>query len=229
MLGAGLHGVHMDNFNQKRKSEGDSGKAPKPHWSLAANFTAAVIIVAVCTIIVMVVLKKPVWVELEIAVGIVAVAMFGFFTWVLYHGVMFSPDETLTITFSRFDPNLLAHSGDPGVFMEFGAAGFAEGGPFGCLAGLLLGAVLCIAAAVVVWFFSNFFFAGIAILALPLFYIFRWSVFYILRHSEECRRRLGSSVKYAAGYTFVKAGTLYVIIYGAHLLNVAVKALLAKG
>jgi hypothetical protein len=227
-LGAGLHGVFMDNSNQK-KSEGDSGKVQEPHWSLAANFTAAVIIVAISTIIVMVVLKKPVWIELEIAVGIIGIAMFGFFTWVLYHGVLFSPDETLTITFSRFDPNLLAHSSDPGVFMELGTAGFAEGGPFGCLAGFLLGAVLCMAAAVVVWFFSNFFFAGITILTLPLFYIFRWSVFFILRHSVECRGQLGRSVKYGAGYAFVKAGTLYVIIYGAHLINVVVKVLLTKG
>ena len=219
----------MKDLDQHDGSDQGSGGEPRPRWSLAANFMAAIVIVALSTTVVMVVLRKPVWVELEMAVVIVGFAMFGFFSWVLYHGVTFSPDETLTVTLRRFDRKVFADAAtDPTVFLDLGAGGFAEGGPLGCLAGLLLSVLVCLGAAVFVWFFSNFFFAGITILALPLFCIFRWSVFFILRHSGECRGRIGQSLKYGAGYAFVKAGTLYLIIYGAHLLNTAVKHLFAK-
>ena len=104
-------------------SQGSAEKhRQRPHWSLTTNFIAAIIITAASAAVVMIVLKKPVWIELKIAVGIIGFAMLLFYIYILYHGVIFSHDETLTISFSHFDPSVFADGADPGVLFDSAAA-----------------------------------------------------------------------------------------------------------
>jgi hypothetical protein len=216
------------NNSDGKPDKGAGEKHRRPHWSLTTNFVAAIIVIVVSSVIVLVVLKQPLWIELEIAVGILGLAMFLFFTWILYHGVSFRPDETLTVSFSRFDPAIFSYTADPSPLGEFAARGFAEGGPIGLIFGLLFGivvsVVLAIVLAVLLWLFSNFVLTGITILALPLFYIFKHSVFFVVRHVDECRGHLILSMKYGASYALVRCLTLYVIIYAAHLIHASIKA-----
>ncbi|MDD5309206.1 MAG: hypothetical protein PHU25_17980 [Deltaproteobacteria bacterium] len=207
-----------------REPERNTGRKARTHWSLATNFVAAIIIALLCTLIVMAALRKPVWIEIEIAVGLVGVAMGGFYTWILYHGVSFKTDEVLTIRFRRPDPGDVGLAMDPSLVAESAAAGFAEGGPLGCLVGVVFGVILTIVVAVIMWMGFNIAVAGITVLALPLFHVFKRSVFFVLRHSEECRGRIVASLKYGVAYALLKAATLYLIVLGAHLLAAFIKS-----
>ncbi len=218
----------MNNSDQKAVSgQGAGERNRRAHWSLATNFVAAIVIIVVSSLIVIVVLKKPLWVELEIAIGIVGLAMFLFYTWILYHGVSFRPDETLTISFSKFNPDVFGYTADPTLLGDFAAQGFAEGGPIGCILGVLFGIVVSVILAVVLaiflWLFSNVLLTGITILALPLFFIFKRSVFFVIRHAKECQGRLAMSLRYGASYALAKSFILYLIVYGAHLIHAGIK------
>lgn len=156
--------------------------------------------------------------------------MFLFYTWILYHGVSFREDETFAIGFDRFRPdNIVYTTPDPAAVGEIAAAMFAGGGLIGGILGLLFGIVIYIVFAAVLaallWLCSNVFLVGVPMLSLPLFSIFKRSVFFVIRHVEKCRGRLGSSIKYATGYSLLKSITLYLIVYGAHLLHIGIKSL----
>jgi energy-coupling factor transporter transmembrane protein EcfT len=70
---------------------------PTERWCLLTCFWSALIIVLIATISVLFLMHKPVWVELEILASIVVILMTIFYTFVLYYGVYFSKENTLTL------------------------------------------------------------------------------------------------------------------------------------
>ena len=56
----------------------------RPQWSLITHFYVALGIIALTTLVSLFVLKKPVWIELKIAVAAIGLAMFIFYSCILY-------------------------------------------------------------------------------------------------------------------------------------------------
>jgi hypothetical protein len=170
-------------------------------------------------------MHKPVWVELETVALVVGILMTIFYTYVLYHGVHFSNDETLTFVKAIGHPLQLS-DGMGGELGHFTAAGASEG-PAGLLLGLILDIVICLVLAIVLsillWLGINLLVAGVIAISIPLFYIFKRSVFFVMRHVEECHGNFLLALRYGIGYAVIETLTLCFIIFGSHELATLIK------
>ena len=155
----------------------------------------------------------------------VSILMTFFYTYLLYYGIQFSKDET--VTFGRSIGNPLDLDAGPCLdFGHFTAAGASEG-PAGLLLGLVLDIVVCIFLSIVLslllWLGINLLVVGVVAIAMPLFYIFKRSVFFVLQHLEECHGKFFVALRYGFGYAAIKTLTLCLIIFGSHELATFIK------
>ena len=104
----------------------------------------------------------------------------------------------------------------PGGFTEAGA----NEGPLGLLAGLLLDLILSILLSIVLvialWLFANLFLAAISIVAIPLFFLFKRSLRYVLARGRDCRGDLTKSCTRALYYTIASSLWFYALLFAAH-------------
>jgi hypothetical protein len=213
----------MKLIQQEKQEDIDKGNH-RERWSVLTCFWTALVIVLISAVSVTILMHKPVWVELETLAAIVGILMTCFYTYLLYHGIQFSKDETLTFRKTIGEPLDLAQSGID--FGHFTAAGASEG-PAGLLLGFMLDVVLCIVLSIVlsllIWLGINLLVVGVIAIAIPLFYIFKRSVFFVMRHVEECHGNLLAALRYGFGYAAVKTITLCFIIFGSHELANLIK------
>jgi hypothetical protein len=185
-----------------------------PRWSLAASFWALFTIGVFSTALTLLVLHQPVWIEFEVISAIVAAMLFFFYWYVLYTGVKFT-DEELTFEFVPLkldfsDPSIsgdiIASADDP---VSFVFALFLE-------VVLFIGLTIGFAA---LWALGvNLVLLNIALVAVPLFCIFKTSIYYILAVQRRCRRRFFKSGAFAALMTSVKMSWVCAGIYLGHLI-----------
>jgi len=106
------------------------------------------------------------------------------------------------------------------------AAGASEG-LGGLLLGVILDIVVCILLAIVLsillWLGINLLVAGVIAIAIPLFYIFKRSLFFVMRHVDECQGNILAALRYGFGYAVLKTLTLCLIIFGSHELATFIK------
>jgi|GEM_PF-2129974 len=202
------------------------GTKHRERWSLLTCFWTAIVIILIAATSVIVLLHKPVWVELETLALVVGILMTIFYTYVLYHGIHFSKDETLTFGKAIGNPLDLADGSMSGEFGHFTAAGASEG-PAELLLGLVLDIVvfifLTIVLSLLLWLGINLFVAGVIAISIPLFYIFKRSVFFVMRHVDECNGNVLAALRYGVAYAVVKTLTLCLIIFGSHELATFIK------
>jgi hypothetical protein len=188
----------------------------RPKWSLRAAFWVFVWIVLLSTAGVLLLSHKDLWLELEMVVSIVALALFLFYWWVLYHAVHFYDDDQLTLSFIQGDV------ADPG--WPDGGFGLASGAddPIGCIIAILLEVVLYLLVAFVlsflVWIGINGLLLCVTLIAMPVFFIFRSSVRFVLRNAPACHRNLLKSAGLAAGFALLKTCWFFAVIAGSHYL-----------
>lgn len=203
----------------------DTDKIPaekRPKWSLKTVFWVFVWIVLLSAAGVLLLSHTALWLELEMVAAVVALAVFFFYCWVLYHGVHFHDDDQLMITFVQ--GNVV----DPG--WPDGGFGLASGAddPIGCIIAILLEVVLYLLFAIVLsflfWIGLNGLLMCVALIAMPLFYIFRSSVRFVLRNAPVCHHNLLKSAVVAAGFSFLKTCWFFAVIAGAHYLALWYKA-----
>jgi hypothetical protein len=210
---------------QQQTNENSNGVKHRERWSVLTCFWTALGIVLIVAITVLLLMHKPVWVELETLAVVVGILMTFFYTNLLYNGIHFSKDETLTFGKAIGNPLDLA-DGMGGEFGHFTAAGASEG-PAGLLLGLVLDIIVCIFLAIVLslllWLGINLLVDGIIAIAIPLFYIFKRSVFFVMRHVEECHGNFLMALRYGFGYSVIKTLTLCLIIFGSHELATFIK------
>ena len=209
-------------------------KSDRPHWSLVTSFWVAVSTIALIAIAELLFIQKAVWVELEALAGIVGIMMTAFYTYVLYHGVKFSENETISLTKELGgNPldlgelgNLASTRGGYG-FGHLTAAGASEG-----LAGLLLGLLLdiivtlllAVVFSVLLWLGINLLVSSVIIVAIPFFYVFKRSVFFVMRHIGVCHGNLLKSFGYGFGYAAFKTAILCLIVFAAHEVSMIIRA-----
>ena len=68
-------------------------RSPRPKWSVRTSFAVALGIIAITTPIVLFIVRKSIWEELEMVTAAVACALFVYFAAILYLGVRFDADR----------------------------------------------------------------------------------------------------------------------------------------
>lgn len=190
----------------------------RPRWSAKSSFLYAICLTGLVTTLVLAIGKRSIWVELELAVGILAACFFVFLSYVLYHGVELDESERFEFAWKGADSSLLDFPDLSGL------DAFDVGGDdlLGCLGGVLVGILGFILFAVLfpilLWLGLNLFVATLAAIILPMFYLYRRSLRHILRRGRRCRRRLGRAVGFAAVYTLLGSAWIYAILIAAWMI-----------
>jgi hypothetical protein len=206
------------------KSEGISSiRLKRPKWSLKTSFWGAVGVVTVAALCTLLVLKRSLWVELHILAGFLAMFMFGYLFLVLYYGVRFDRNEQYSFSWpiSKFETwwDATSQFNTGGTLTEGGA----EAGPLGIIIGflldLLVSIIISFVIAVVLWLTFSFVVTAILVVAIPLFFLFRRSIRYIVANGRLCRGNLGRSVVFALRATLTNIVWFYAILVGAQYIT----------
>jgi hypothetical protein len=64
----------------------------------------------------------------------------------------------------------------------------------------------------------NLLIVGVVAVAVPIFYIFRRSVLFVIRHAKECHGNLWRSFGYGVSYAAMKTAVLCLIVFASHKL-----------
>lgn len=195
-------------------------RRPRPRWSIRTTSVAALAIVAIASVLTLLVLRKPLWVELEALTGLLSVVVFMFFGHVLYRGIRFNKHERFDFslrTVSLQDVWDGAASGVDGA--DLLEAVDAGDGIIGFLVGLLVSLVLIVGLGLVLWIGLNVVFNAVIVVSIPLFYFFRRSLRHVVVRGRTCRGNLPRSFRVAAWMTFFYMGWFYSLIFFAHLLH----------
>jgi hypothetical protein len=196
-------------------------KPKRSKWSFKTNFWGAISIVLLVALVVLIFLKKSIWVELEIIVGVISLFIFIYLYYVLYHGIRFDNNEKYTITWKNIDADSLSSATIIDTGFGFTAAG-AESGILGLVVGFLLdiiiSIVLSLLIAVLLWIGLNFILTAIVVLTIPLFYIFRRSLRYIVAKGRRCYKNSRKSFFFAIKSTIAYTVWLYCLIFLGHYI-----------
>jgi hypothetical protein len=189
---------------------------------LKTSFWAAVGVVAIASLCALLVLRESVWLELHILAGSLAILMFGYLFLLLYYGVRFDPNEQYSFSWSlsRFatwwDATSQFNTG--GTLTEGGA----EAGPLGLVVGflldLLVSIIIAFILAVVLWLTFSFLVTTILVISIPLFFLFRRSIRYVVAKGRSCRGNPGRSIVFALRATFTNTVWFYGILVGAQYI-----------
>lgn len=202
--------------------------ATKPRWSIQTHFWAALSVVLLTSSIVIFVMKRALWVELEVVVGLVSIFHLIYMYLLVLKGVRVNKNESFSIDWKPFR---LENSGVEHLWaVDTGGAfttALAEAGPAGCLAGILLDIVVSIFLVVIIafllWLGMNVMTSGIMILSLPIFILFKHSLRVSIARGRTYQGHVGKSLAYAAWSTLLNMTWLYVVIYLGHQLHEWIK------
>jgi len=188
---------------------------------MKTNFWGTIGVALLVSLVTLLVLKKSLWAELEILIGILSLFMFAYFFLLLYHGVRFDRNESYLITWRSNLADWLdttAHVDTGGAFTEGGA----EAGPLGLVVGFLLDVLLSILLtlllAVVLWLSMNVLVTTVVLLGTPLFFLFRRSVRYVVAKGRSCHKDSRKAFWFALRATLLNTLWLYAILLGAHYI-----------
>jgi hypothetical protein len=197
----------------------------KPRWCIQTHFWAALCIVLLTSTIVIFVMKRALWVELEVVVGLVSVFHLIYMYLLVFKGVRVNKNESFSIDWKPFK---LESSGIEHLWMvDTGGAfttAFAEAGPIGCLAGIVLDIVVSIFLVVIIafllWLGMNVITSGILILSLPIYILFKHSLRVAIAKGRTCQGNASKSISYAVWSTILNMTWLYAVIYLGHFCTI---------
>jgi hypothetical protein len=206
----------MKGFRSRRR---------RPRWSVKTSFFAGLTILVAVAVLILLLVRKSIWTELELVTLAVSLLMFGYLSAVLYLGVRFDARERLVIDWPRGHPTELfdaASSGTVdtgGLFTELGS----EVGILGIVVGFVLDVVVSIALvfliSLLLWLGVNGVLAVVAAVCIPLFYFFRRSLRLIVARGRRCQRRWGRSMARALASTLAYTVWFYTLFFLAHQLQ----------
>jgi hypothetical protein len=186
---------------------------PRPRWGLKTSFLAGLATAALVTGVVVLFVKDSVWARIEMILAFLALVAFLFFFVVLYRGVRFDPQRGYVLGWVH-----------PRTVLDYTPApdglGCTEAGASEGVAGFLLGLLLDIVAslvlatliAVLLWLGVNLLVTAVAVVFLPLYYLFRRSARYLVVRGRRCRGDALRSLMWAAAYAAANLAWLYVIL-----------------
>lgn len=191
-------------------------------WSILVQFCAAVCIALLTSVLVILLLKKSLWSELEIIVGVLSFFYLIYAFLIFYKGVRLNKKEKYTFQWIS-QPEILSQAYLPvGIdTTDFGfTSALSSEGPLGCLLGLILDVfvsfVIVLAIAALLWLGMNVLLTAIVALCLPLFYLFRRSLRVAIARGRACHKKAGKSIMQATITTVTNMGWLYLVIFVGH-------------
>jgi len=196
----------------------------RPRWSLKSSFLTGAGILAVVSVVVLAMLRKSIWEELEIITLIMALVMLIYFTTVLYLGVRFNKHERFSVDWPKGSPQDLLDAScyAPDSFGFFTGAG-AEAGFLGIIIGFILDVLVTLVLAYVIacllWLGINFFIAVIFPISLPLFYFYKRALRGMITKGRTCRGNLARSLLYAFRSAIGYSIWFYTIFLLAHYIQ----------
>ncbi len=190
---------------------------------MISSFLGALGILAIVVPLVLTFVQKSIWVRLELITAILSLFMFIFLFLVLFYGVRFDKNERYRFNWFRKRPvellDTVSTFDTGGLFTE----GLSEGGLLGCLLGLLIDLVMSFLIlfliAIPLWLGFNILEAAIGAIAIPLFFLFRRSIRYIVVRGRSCRGNVTKSLYYGVAYTIMNSIWFYLILFGAHYIT----------
>lgn len=190
----------------------------RPKWSLRTCFWVMLSVGAVVAVVVTFALEKSIWVELEIVLALLSLCLFGFVFAVLYWGVVFDRNESLDLGW---------RGGALSKWMDaVGDVGWSDLGgddPISCVLGLLLGLllsiVLSILISVILWLGFGALMTAIAVIVLPLFFVFRGILRSAVVQGRRCRGKLGAAAMSALAATAMNMIWLYLVLIAGYAMS----------
>ena len=192
-----------------------------PRWSTHTTLLFALGSAAVISVLVLFLVKRSIWQELQLLVAALSAFIFAFLFFLLYRGARFDREQRWT--FGWVHPrSLVEHVSSVDSLGLFSGAG-GQQGIAGFLIGLLLdilvSLVLVAAIVLLLWLGINLALVAVAVIWVPLIYLFRRSVRYIVTRGRTCRGRVWRAAGWAALYTVLNAAWLYLILAIGHHLG----------
>jgi Ca2+/Na+ antiporter len=187
---------------------------------MITSFWAGVSILVLSTFIVFLLLRKPVWAELEFTVLVISAITFLFYFYILYHGVRFDRNEKYSISGRSVEFPTWLDTFDVG-WLDLGID-FGEGF-LGVIVSLIVGLLIALLAVVLIglliWVGANLITVGLPVLFLPLYMVFRRAVRYVAAKGRRCFGKAVPSALFAFRATLVNMGWVYIVIYLGHRLS----------
>lgn len=192
---------------------------PRPRWSARTSFAVALGIIATTAPIVLFLIRKSIWEELEVVTGAVACALFVYFSVILYLGVRFDADRKAHIEWPVGRPADFADAvsfvpGD-GFFTELGSEGGCLGMLLGFLLDLVAALVIAVVVAAVLWLGVN----AMVALFIPLFFLHRRFLRYVVTRGRHCRGQAGRSLFHGLASAALYTCWFYAIFFLAHTIH----------
>jgi hypothetical protein len=200
-----------------------TSRSKRPRWSILSHFWAATCIAVLTGLIVRMVMKKSLWIELEVVVGLLSIFYLIYTYMLVFNGIRLNKNETYSINWKPFD---IDKSGIEHLWLVDTGGAFtaalAEAGPVGCLAGIVLDIIgsifLVVIIAFLLWLGMNVISTGVLVLFLPIFILFRRSLRTAIVKGRSCHKQIAKSLSFAVWTTLINMTWLYAVIYLGHLL-----------
>lgn len=198
------------------------GVAPQrispPRWNTHTTLLFALASMGLISGLVLLLGKRSIWDELQFLIAALSAFIFLFLFVLLYRGARFDRDRRWT--FGWVHPRSLAENipsvDSLGMFSEAGAHQGIAGFLIGLVLDILVSLALLAAIVILLWLGINLLLVAVAVIWIPLIYLFRRSVRYVVTRGRTCRGRVGRAAGWAALYTVMNAAWLYIILAISH-------------
>ena len=169
------------------------------------------LLAAITAILVFVIGKRQVFVEAELAAGIVAVLIFQFLSIGLYKGARFRKGEKLTagnvdLGMDRLDWSNLPDVGN----FDLGIDG--DEGCLGVIVGLLISVFAAIVIAAVLWFLMVLGLSIAVVIFAAVYWVFHLALRTVFARSRKCRGNVALSIRTAMLCTFFYTSWIFVLL-----------------
>ena len=195
----------------------------RPHWSLRSSFLTALCLLAIVTTVILVTVKKSLWLDLEIVTTVLAPIMFVYMTVVLYLGVKFEKEKGFSVNLNWREIINVADLLNVTTVFDIGfpfSMLFSEAGRLGLVLGIILDLIVSVLLIVficaVLWFGINALPETIVIIFFPLFYFYRRSLRYLVVRGRAYRGNLGKAMIHAFFASIIYSAWFYTIILVSH-------------
>jgi hypothetical protein len=193
----------------------------RPRWSLKTSFLAALGILSLTIPLILLTVDNSIWTRLELIATIVSFFIFAFLFLVLYQGVRFDKNERYELQWVKRPEGFLDSISE----MQFGTFSHSADDLAGFLIGIILDVIITIMLGIVIallfWLGINLIVGAITAVTIPLYFLFRRSIRYIVVRGRMCRGQIGKSLWYALRYTVINTIWFYMILFiGQYLVIV---------
>jgi hypothetical protein len=185
-----------------------------PVWSVKSIALLSVLTVGVATAVAFAAGRRPVLVELEWTLVIVAGALFAMLLTGLYRGVRLRETEPPSAELTKIDIRDWTPDGTslPDIDCPLDAFDGGDDGCLGAIVGFLLSFLVLIVLVMAVWLFLQVALVAVFVLLTAIYWVLHLALRQVFAHSADCRGNLTRSLGFATVYTLLYTGWLFALL-----------------